>query len=182
MRKTAILFVSLIIIFSLGCGAEKVYYSSEDVLDPYEAGQDVFIPEKPAETALDTDYTENLLWADNLSKYVPVFQEPMFQPQSEPQIFELPLEKGRISIKGDVYHKESSELMFTWFADNIEAYGLFINRNLPDSEDPIIFIPQDGSGSLQVTDGYYNLKISFTPLLAEPGWVKITYDGSVLSR
>ncbi|MEZ4812799.1 MAG: hypothetical protein R2883_04835 [Caldisericia bacterium] len=172
--------VCVIVVLMIGCSTEKVYYSSEDILEPYQKGEEVNIPDPPPEIVVDVEYTDNPLWADNLSMYVPVFSEPKFHPQKEPAIFELPLEQGRISIKGETYHKNSSELMYTWFADNLEPYGLMINRNLPDNEDPLIYIPQDGSGSLQVTDGYYNLKISITPLTDEPGWVQVEYDGSVL--
>lgn len=178
MKKLNYLLIIILITVSfLSCSKKEVFYTADDFLEPYSAGQVVDIPSKPAEVIIEVNYKPMPEWAKELSGMVPVYDNATFLEEKKPVMEDVPLEKGKIKISATVFHKDSSELIYSWIADNLEHYGLSINRSLPNNEDPLIFIPADGSGSIQTTDGYYSIKIELTPIKTEPGWVMVTYNG-----
>lgn len=178
-RKLIFAICTCAMILSLAGCSETVKVSSTDYLKPID--KDYKLPEiaKPEEVVI--PFVTNKTWAEDLSKFVPIYNNPEFMPEKDmgkPEISRNPLNSKATDINAQTYHKGDPRVIFDWFDKNYSKYG-FKLKTQSDSKDSKVYIIIDEHGYFILSDGKNTLEIHVWKLDGYPEWTKVTYSGTI---
>lgn len=180
MTKTTRLSLSFLISITLimaGCNTQ-VEVSSADYLQPADKNTPVPKLANPAEVKI--PFFKNATWASELSKFVPVYENPEFMPEKDngkPQIYRNPLNKKATDLDAQTYHKADPRAVFDWFDKNYSKLGYSLKKPA-DGKDPRVYIVVDEHGYFILSDGQTTMEIHIWKLDGYNGWVKVVYQGT----
>lgn len=160
-----------------GCSTQ-VSVSSADYLQPADRNMTVPKLANPAEVKI--PFFKNAAWASELSKYVPVYENPEFLPEKDngkPQIYRNPLNKKTTDLDAQTYHKADPRTVFDWFDKNYSSMGYSLKKP-SDGKDPRVYIVVDEHGYFILSDGQTTMEIHVWKLDGYNGWTKVTYQGT----
>jgi len=176
VKKLGFVIAALVIILA-GCQSGQVIDNSK-LLDP--VGKDAKLPEIVTPVAATIPFKPNDVWASQLSKFVPVYENPEFMPADQlgkPDIYQNQLTSQATDINAQTFHKGSPRDIFEWFDKNYQGYGYKLDTAA--DRDPKVYIVVDEHGYFILSDGKKSIEIHVWNLNAYPGWTKVTYEGSV---
>lgn len=178
-RKLLFACCACVIILSLvGC-SETVKVSSIDYLKPID--KDYKTPEIANPEEVIIPFLKNQTWADELSKFVPVYENPEFMSEKDmgkPEIYRNPLNSNATDITAQTFHKGDPRVIFEWYDKNYSKYG-FKLKSQSNDKDSRVYIIVDEHGYFILTDGNNTFEIHVWKLDGYPEWTKVTYSGTV---
>jgi hypothetical protein len=179
MNKTLLIVISLLIstAWLAGC-SETVMVSSQDYLKPVDKNEKIPTLSTPAEVII--PFITNPTWASELSKYVPVYENPEFMPEKDlgkPEIYRNPLNTKATDLNATTYHKADPRAIFDWLEKNFASKGYKL-RNSSDGRDSKVYIVVEEHGYYLLTDGTSNMEIQVWKLDGYVGWTKVVYEGT----
>ena len=171
-------FVVAAVVFLLAACQSGTIIDNEKLLDP--VAKDAKLPEIVTPEAAVIPFKPNDGWASQLSKFVPVFENPEFMPADQlgkPDIYQNPITSQATDINAQTFHKGEPRDVFEWFDKNYQSYGYKLDTGA--GRDPKVYIVVDEHGYYILSDGKKSIEIHVWKLSAYPGWTKVTYEGSV---
>jgi hypothetical protein len=174
MRKLIAVIASLAIL--AGC-SQEIPIDADKLVEPVTKNDTIPELAVPGEAVI--PFARNAQWASELSKFVPVYENPEFMPEDKlgkPQIFQNKLSKTATDLTATTYHKAEPRDVYAWFEANYGKYGYQLDAQ--KGVDPKVYIIVEEHGYYILIDKDKTMEIHVWKLNGYPGWSKVTYEGT----